>query len=136
LGSKSQPAPSGKPSASFANIGSIGGSSGNFAAPFAALAVDARAFAIRVVGPRARMGARLHARIMKRGSGDGNPARVASVYGDPVGPAKNREGRVVRRACLACRAGFAGRGTPLARATKRSMLASGPDPRRSLGSEF
>ena len=37
-----------------------------------------------------------------------------------------------RRAYLACRAGFAGRGNPVARATDRSMLA--PDPRCNLGS--
>jgi hypothetical protein len=29
----------------------------------------------------------------------------------------------------ACRAGFAGRGIPVARATDRAMLASGSDPR-------
>src|SRR5262245_9964016 len=33
-----------------------------------------------------------------------------------------------------CRAGFAGRGTTVARVTERHTLASGPDPRRSLGS--
>ena len=38
------------------------------------------------------------------------------------------------RAYLACRAGFAGRGTPAARPTERSTFASSPDPRRSLGS--
>jgi len=38
------------------------------------------------------------------------------------------------RACLACRAGFAGRGIPLARATEGDNLAFFPDPRRSLGS--
>jgi len=40
------------------------------------------------------------------------------------------------RAYLACRAGFAGRGNPVARATEREVLASPPDPRRSLGSAF
>jgi len=34
-----------------------------------------------------------------------------------------------------CRAGFAGRGTPLALSTERHTLASDSDPRRSLGSE-
>jgi hypothetical protein len=38
------------------------------------------------------------------------------------------------RARFECRAGFAGRGTPVARATERDTLASDPDPRRSLGS--
>jgi hypothetical protein len=37
--------------------------------------------------------------------------------------------RRLPRAYLACRAGFAGRGNPLERATERSMLASGPDPK-------
>jgi len=38
------------------------------------------------------------------------------------------------RACFACRAGFAGRGIPVARPTERDVLTSDPDPRRSLGS--
>jgi len=48
---------------------------------------------------------------------------------------RGRSRGCVNRACLACRAGFAGRGTPVARITGRHMLASPPDPRRSLGSD-
>jgi hypothetical protein len=40
----------------------------------------------------------------------------------------------VLRAFQDCRAGFAGRDTQVVRATKGSTLASGSDPRRSLGS--
>ena len=40
----------------------------------------------------------------------------------------------VLRAFQDCRAGFAGRDMEVVRATKRSTLASGSDPRRSLGS--
>jgi hypothetical protein len=40
----------------------------------------------------------------------------------------------VLRAFQACRAGFAGRDMQVVRATERSTLASGADPRRSLGS--
>jgi hypothetical protein len=39
------------------------------------------------------------------------------------------EWRDLVRPSLVCRAGFAGRGTAVARATERSMLASVPDPR-------
>ena len=42
----------------------------------------------------------------------------------------------VRRACSRCRAGFTGRGIQVARATHRTILASDPDPRRSLGRHF
>ena len=34
-----------------------------------------------------------------------------------------------------CRAGFAGRGTPLARIPERYTLAFAPDPKRRLGSD-
>jgi len=40
----------------------------------------------------------------------------------------------VRRAYRDCRAGFAGRDMQAVRATERSTLASGSDPRRTLGS--
>src|SRR5262249_13206434 len=40
------------------------------------------------------------------------------------------------RAYQACRAGLAGRGTPIARTSAVTKYASDPDPRRSLGSAF
>jgi hypothetical protein len=42
----------------------------------------------------------------------------------------------VLRALQDCRAGFAGRDRQVVRATEGSTLASGADPRRSLGSAF
>ena len=59
-------------------------------------------------------------------------------YRTEVLPSMEPRGRRPRgcemRAWLVCRAGFAGRGIPVARPTERDMLASHPDPRRSLGS--
>ena len=66
-------------------------------------------------------------------------ARRARPYGIRNGlcldePTGTRLRRGKLRAFLVCRAGFAGRGIPVARITERHMLASRPDPRRSLGS--
>ncbi len=50
-------------------------------------------------------------------------------------PGRRRaHGGTTTRAYPACRAGLAGRGTPVARTTERHTLAPPPDPRRSLGS--
>jgi len=56
-------------------------------------------------------------------------AGLATALGIELRPRGSEMG-----ACHACRAGFASRGTPLARATERDKLAPPPDPRRSLGS--
>jgi len=55
------------------------------------------------------------------------------LVGDGASAARGtRMLRCVGRAPV-CRAGFAGRGTPLAFSTERHTLAAASDPRRSLG---
>jgi len=60
------------------------------------------------------------------------PNRGTRLEGKPETPTVVSE----MRAWLVCRAGFAGRGTPVARPTERHTRAFHPDPRRSLGSAF
>jgi hypothetical protein len=66
-----------------------------------------------------------HARLVARADFIRNPRSVLSVDGARVGK---------RRAYFVCRAGFAGGGMPLARATDGTLSRPNPDPRRSLGS--
>ncbi len=65
-------------------------------------------------------------RLVARATAVPRPAKLAR---------QTSQARRSLRACQDCRAGFAGRDMQVVRGTKRSTLASGPDPGRSPGSD-